>query len=409
MMVGMRRRLVLAAGMLAVGVTPGTASADFQHTVLPGESLTSIAVADGLSVDQVAAANGMSPTTRLVAGTTVAIPPQGAPATATLVTSTPVTSTPVTTAPSTSGDFQHTVLPGESLTSVAAADGLTVSQLAAANGLSTTAQLITGTTLSIPPQGAPATATPVASDDSSAATSAAPISSAPTQHTVLPGESLTSVAAANGVTIDELAQANGLSPTSWLIIGKTLSIPSPGSTSTAATTTTTASSTSSPAGGSYVVQPGDTLTAIAARAGTSVSALAADNGLDPNGVLLSGSTIQLSASSSGVPSQAPAVGSSITGRMTWFGGPNDPGAQGAPASGLGWLSNGMSYYNEGSLGGQWSIHFPWGQTLPMRQIDIGPAPWTHNAFDLAYSALPSTPYNQSTWPNPTVTGTYEGP
>jgi LysM repeat protein len=398
MMVGMRRRLVLAAGMLAVGVSPGTASADFQHTVLPGESLTSIAAADGLSVDQVAAANGMSPTTQLVAGTTVAIPPQGAPATATLVTS-----TPTTTAFSTSGAFQHTVLPGESLTSVAAADGLTVPQLAAANGLSPTAELITGSTLSIPSQGAPAGAPTVTSDSSGSSTGTF---SAPFQHTVLPGESLTSVATANGLTVDQLASANGLSPTSWLIIGKTLSIPSPGS---AATPTAAPSSSSSSAGGSYVVQPGDTLTAIAARAGTTVSALAAANGLDPAGVLLSGSTIQLSASSTGVPSQAPAVGSSITGRMTWFGGPNDPSAQGAPASGLGWLSDGMSYYNEGSLGGQWSIHFPWGQTLPMRQIDIGPAPWTHNAFDMAYSALPSTPYNQSTWPNPTVTGTYEGP
>jgi LysM repeat protein len=344
----------------------------------------------------------MSPTTQLVAGSTVAIPPQGAPATATSITAPPTTA-----APSSSAAFQHTVLPGESLTSVAAADGLTVPQLAAANGLSPTAELITGSTLSIPSQGAPTAMTTVTSDDSSASSTGT--SSAPFQHTVLPGESLTSVAAANGLTVDQLASANGLSPTAWLIIGKAVSIPSPGEASTGTTPTAGPSSTSSSAGGSYVVQPGDTLTAIAARAGTSVSALAAANGLNPAGVLLSGSTIVLSGSSSGVPSQAPMLGSSITGRMTWFGGPNDPGAQGAPASGLGWLSDGMSYYNEGSLGGQWSIHFPWGQTLPMRQIDIGPAPWTHNAFDMAYSALPSTPYNQSTWPNPTVTGTYLGP
>ncbi len=34
-------------------------------------------------------------------------------------------------------------------------------------------------------------------------------------------------------------------------------------------------------GGSYVVQPGDTLSAIAARAGMSVDSLAALNGLNP--------------------------------------------------------------------------------------------------------------------------------
>jgi hypothetical protein len=95
--------------------------------------------------------------------------------------------------------------------------------------------------------------------------------------------------------------------------------------------------------------------------------------------------------------------------MTWFGGPNDPTAGGAPASGLGYLSNGMAYYNTGSLGSRWLLQFPWGQSLSMRQIDVGPAPWTGNKFDMAYSALPQTPYNEQTWPNPTVTGTYLGP
>jgi murein DD-endopeptidase MepM/ murein hydrolase activator NlpD len=160
-----------------------------------------------------------------------------------------------------------------------------------------------------------------------------------------------------------------------------------------------------------VVQPGDTLSAIAARAGTSVETLAATNGLSPDGVLVSGTALVLPGPSASAPppAVAPAVGSTFTGRMTWFGGPNDPSAQAAPASGLGYLPNGMAYYNEGSLGNHWLIHFPWGQTLPMTQIDVGPAPWTGNQFDLAYSALPSTPYNESNWPNPVVTGTYEGP
>jgi soluble lytic murein transglycosylase-like protein len=60
------------------------------------------------------------------------------------------------------------------------------------------------------------------------------------------------------------------------------------------------SSTGSNAGsGSYVVQPGDTLSAIAARAGTSVSELAATNGIDPNAPLLSGSVLSLSGASAG--------------------------------------------------------------------------------------------------------------
>jgi hypothetical protein len=141
----------------------------------------------------------------------------------------------------------------------------------------------------------------------------------------------------------------------------------------------------------------------------SVNDLAAANGLDPNGVLPAGAALELSGATSSVPAVGPAPGTTVTGRMTWFGGPDDASAQGAPASGLGWQSNGMAYYNTGSLRGNWLIHFPWGQTMSMRQIDVGPAPWTGNPFDIAFSALPNTPYGEGNWPNPTVTGTYVGP
>jgi LysM repeat protein len=56
-------------------------------------------------------------------------------------------------APPPAGVVTHTVRGGETLTSVAATDGLTVAELATANGLSTTAELTAGTELVIPPQG----------------------------------------------------------------------------------------------------------------------------------------------------------------------------------------------------------------------------------------------------------------
>ena len=46
----------------------------------------------------------------------------------------------------------HVVASGETMTSVAAADGLSVAQLAAANGLPVIAELVVGQTLTIPPQ-----------------------------------------------------------------------------------------------------------------------------------------------------------------------------------------------------------------------------------------------------------------
>jgi LysM repeat protein len=122
-------------------------------------------------------------------------------------------------------------------------------------------------------------------------------------HTVTPGETLTSIAAADGLSIGQVAAANGISSYTELITGTTVMIPPQGSSGVASATTgsteapSTSSSTPSGGGGAYVVQPGDTLWSIAQREGTSVDALAAANGLDPNGLLLSGSSLSLSGGS----------------------------------------------------------------------------------------------------------------
>src|SRR2546421_12143317 len=72
----MRTRILLplAAGILLAA--PSVASADFAHVVTPGESLYSIAAADGLSVAQLAADNGLSTDSQLTTGATLMIPPQ---------------------------------------------------------------------------------------------------------------------------------------------------------------------------------------------------------------------------------------------------------------------------------------------------------------------------------------------
>jgi soluble lytic murein transglycosylase-like protein len=143
-------------------------------------------------------------------------------------------------------------------------------------------------------------------------------------HLVAPGESLSSVASSDGLTVDQLAAANGLSPEASLLAGSTLMIPPQTSSTagseagvgeTASSTEETASSSeqtgssareSGSSAGSYVVQPGDTLSAIAARAGTSVAELAAANGIDPNAPLLSGAALTLT----GASTQAAQSGSS---------------------------------------------------------------------------------------------------
>jgi LysM repeat protein len=131
-------------------------------------------------------------------------------------------------------------------------------------------------------------------------------------HVVVSGESLSSVAASDGLTVEQLAAANGLSPEASLTAGSTLMIPpqdaegsatsaGEGSASSGESTSGTGESASNTeatsSAGSYVVQPGDTLSAIAARSGMTLGELAATNGIDPNATLLSGAVIQISGTS----------------------------------------------------------------------------------------------------------------
>jgi LysM repeat protein len=244
--------------------------------------------------------------------------------------------------------FPHTIAPGESLTSIAAADGLTVSELAAANGLSSASQLIAGSTVLIPPQSSGMTvATPVSTDsvtpssvvgdgdndadDVGATTSAASSSTASSSsggYLVQPGDTLSAIAARAGTSVSQLAAANGVDPTGVLLSGSVLRLSGSGSASSSSSGSEVPVSTSSSFSGSYRVQPGDTLSAIAGRAGVSVAQLAVSNGLDPNGILLAGSVLRLSGSGS---SSAVAV-STVSSSTSAEGQPVGSVAQGNPVS-----------------------------------------------------------------------------
>jgi LysM repeat protein len=231
--------------------------------------------------------------------------------------------------------FGHVIAPGESLSSIAAADGLSVSQLAAANGLSAGAQLVAGQTIQIPPQsgGALQTAAPTtaaagtagtagtagdgdADSDDIGASSTGVVSGGGSggSYVVQPGDTLSAIAARAGVSVASLAAANGLDPSGVLVSGTALRLS--GSPSSSPSTTVRVSAPTST--GSYVVQPGDSLSAIAARSGVSVASLAASNGLNPSQPLLVGTSLRLSGtpSASASPAVAQPVGTAAQGNVT---------------------------------------------------------------------------------------------
>jgi len=129
-------------------------------------------------------------------------------------------------------------------------------------------------------------------------------------HTVQPGETLWSIAAANNMQTNALAVFNGLTPDSQVVLGSTIKIPSedealaavnaaPQPSQAGGTQTAAAPQTSGgpPPAGGYTVKPGDTLSGIAANAGVSLQALAAMNGVSPGSQVVSGTALKLPAGS----------------------------------------------------------------------------------------------------------------
>ena len=110
------------------------------------------------------------------------------------------------------------------------------------------------------------------------------------------GETLWSIAAANNFTTRALAAANGLSEDAPLVAGQTIQIPSVEEARVALERAGFAANGQAPqAPAGYTVEPGDTLSGVAARVGVTTAALAKLNGLDEDAGLLAGAELELPA------------------------------------------------------------------------------------------------------------------
>jgi LysM repeat protein len=205
----------LLAAMAACALVPATSMAA-THTVAPGETLWGIAYANNLPTSAVAAANGLSTEARVVAGTNLTIPAPGQAPTP------PVNAAPAapgtTPAPAASGGGGYRVVAGDTLSAIAARHGVSLGALAAANGLKLDSWVIQGTTLRLPaPGSAPvAQAAPAAGQGAPEAMGA---------YKVRPGDTLSGLAAAARVPAAQMAYMNGLNPTSQLVAGTIIKLP----------------------------------------------------------------------------------------------------------------------------------------------------------------------------------------
>ncbi len=162
----------------------------------------------------------------------------------------------------------HVVQPGETLSAIAARYGTTPQALAAANGLANANYIYVGQRLTI----------------ASGATAGG--SAGGGNYTVQRGDTLSAIAARHGTSVEALARANGLRSANTIYAGQRLTIPTGGAAPAV------------PASGSgqvYTVRAGDTLAAIAARLGSTPSAIAGANGLANANLIYPGQQLRVPA------------------------------------------------------------------------------------------------------------------
>lgn len=185
----------------------------------------------------------------------------------------------------------HVVQPGETLFGIARTAGVSVDALRQVNNLGDSNLIVVGEALTLPvgnpaasATSAAATATATATPPRPTATSTVPATATaaatststptplplatPTAYTVQPGDTLWSIAAANGTTVDALEQANNLGDGDPLLAGSQITIPSTSTPTPAATATATAAPTAPP-----TLNPA-TLTATPTATSTSAPGLA---------------------------------------------------------------------------------------------------------------------------------------
>ncbi len=162
----------------------------------------------------------------------------------------------------------YAIRPGDNLTDLAAAWGVTLEELIAFNGIADPNRIYVGQQLLVPRRigGRRAIATP------------SPVPPGGL-YTVQPGDNLSTLAEVWGVEVAAIVEANGLADANSIRAGQQLAIPGHGA--------------ARPHGGSYVVQPGDTLTALAAEWDTTVEAIAEANALDDAGRIRIGDTLRV--------------------------------------------------------------------------------------------------------------------
>ena len=189
----------------------------------------------------------------------------------------------------TAANGYYTVKAGDTLYGISRKFGMSLSQLVSVNGISASSLIVPGQTLRV--AGGATTSIVVKTNVTSSRTSGG-------NYLVQPEDTLYSIARRSGMSLNSLLTLNGLSQSSVIYPGQSLTISQSDSrvaTKSSYNAKPLASGVST--SGTYTVQAGDTLYGIARRSGMSLNTLLSLNGLSQSSVIHPGQTLKLSGAS----------------------------------------------------------------------------------------------------------------
>ncbi len=211
------------AAVAAASAPKAAASVPATYTVKAGDTVSSIAGRYGLATASVLALNGLGWKSLIFPGQVLKLTGAAAPAPAT------------PSAPAAGG--RYTIVKGDTISAIAARFGVSTQSVLTANGLSWSSIIYPGQTIAIPgastlpaenvssvtpaPQ-APAPQAPAAPTTPVVSTPAPPLS---TSYVIKSGDTVSSIAQRFGVSIQSILDANGLTWSSIIYAGRTLTIP----------------------------------------------------------------------------------------------------------------------------------------------------------------------------------------
>jgi len=263
------------------------------HTVKVGDTLNKIAATYQTTVANLVKTNGISNPNLIIVGQTLTV--RGTSSTTATSTSDSTSTTDTTTTGT------YTVKSGDTVAKIAAAYGVSVSDIKSWNSLSNVNLILVGQTLSVKGATSTATTQQTAKTTQTAANSTTTATATGT-YTVKSGDTLSKIASQLGTTVANIQSLNSLSNVNVLYVNQTLKVS--GTASTATTTTSTATSTTTKTSTTtatstaaaktttltngqtvYTVQSGDTIAKIANSFGVSISQLTQWNSLANSNVI----------------------------------------------------------------------------------------------------------------------------